>query len=154
MVSRPGDLTDCRYTQTLTSFALALPAAVSHPVLASLRGHFGNTSEYEPTAMIESKSIYQTDKTKNTEAEDAIGRWSEKNAADGWTVRFFDDADAASWMRDKFAGSEVEWAWDFMRRGVLRADFLRYMLPLVEGGVYTDVDVSASCHCADARLSP
>lgn len=93
--------------------------------------------------MIDYKNIFQTDKTRNEDAERAITRWDEKNQNDGWKVRFFDDADAEAWMRDSFQGSEVEWAWEFMKRGVLRADFFRYMLPLIEGGVYTDVDVSA-----------
>jgi hypothetical protein len=30
-----------------------------------------------------------------------------------------------------------------MHRGVLRADSLRYILPLIEGGVYSNLDVSS-----------
>ena len=49
---------------------------------------------------------------------------------------------AQEWVEENFRASDVEWAWGYMHRGVLRADFLRYLLPLVEGGVYSDVDVS------------
>jgi alpha 1,6-mannosyltransferase len=89
--------------------------------------------------MIEYRNIFQTDKDAAPEAKK---KWEAKNAADGWSVDFYDDERAQGWMEDNFAGSGVEWAWDFMKRGVLRADFLRYMLPLVKGGVYVDVDVS------------
>ena len=69
-------------------------------------------------------------------------RWVQLNKVDGWRLNFLDDEDADEWVKETFEGSEVEWAWDFMDRGVLKADLLRYLLPLVEGGVYSDVDVS------------
>ena len=91
--------------------------------------------------MVEYKNVFQTDRDPAPEAE---ARWNKANGKDGWSVDFYDDARAQSWMEETFGGSDVEWAWDFMKRGVLRADFLRYMLPLVKGGVYVDVDVSDS----------
>jgi alpha 1,6-mannosyltransferase len=93
--------------------------------------------------MISYKTIHQTDKTKDTlnwETEE----WVKLNAKDGWRLNFLDDHDAEEWMLKHFGGSDVEWAWEYMHRGVLKADFLRYMLPLVEGGVYSDVDVGTS----------
>ena len=93
-----------------------------------------------PGPMIEYKNIFQTDRDA---APEAMKRWNAKNGQDGWAVDFYDDARAQGWIEANFGGSDVEWAWDFMQRGVLRADFLRYMLPLVKGGVYVDVDVSA-----------
>lgn len=34
----------------------------------------------------------------------------------------------------------VMWAWEYMKRGVMRADYFRYLVVLLEGGVYSDVD--------------
>ncbi|EIW65789.1 hypothetical protein TREMEDRAFT_70437 [Tremella mesenterica DSM 1558] len=88
--------------------------------------------------MISYKHIHQTDKTfKNSEETRA---WVNMNKADGWTLNFLDDQAAAAWTKDLFHDTDIEWAWDYMHRGVLRADFLRYLLPLVQGGVYSDVD--------------
>ena len=91
--------------------------------------------------MISHKTIFQTDKTAE-HAQQAMQPWLELNEPDGWRVRYFDDDAADQWVEDVFSRTEVGWAWSFMDRGVLRADFLRYLLPLVEGGVYSDVDVS------------
>jgi alpha 1,6-mannosyltransferase len=92
--------------------------------------------------MISYKHIHQTDKTRDS-AQEAGKPWSKLNMKDGWQVKFLDDDGAFDWVGSVFEGSDVEWAWRYMHRGVLRADFLRYLLPLVEGGVYSDVDVSA-----------
>lgn len=91
--------------------------------------------------MVSYKTIYQTDKNRSTLGEESQA-WADMNRPDGWELRFLSDKNAQEWVEDKFKGSEVEWAWDYMHRGVLRADFLRYLLPLIRGGVYTDVDVS------------
>lgn len=101
-----------------------------------------------PGPMISYKNIFQTDREP---APDAKKKWEAKNRADGWQVDFYDDERAQSWMEEHFAGSRVEWAWDAMKRGVLRADFLRYMLPLVKGGVYVDVDVSHNARAVRLR---
>ena len=91
--------------------------------------------------MIHYKTIHQTDKTKES-IGDMTEEWVSMNKADGWTLNFMDDNDAWGWVNETFPGTDVQWAWGYMHRGVLRADFLRYLLPLVEGGVYSDVDVS------------
>jgi alpha 1,6-mannosyltransferase len=93
--------------------------------------------------MISYKSIFQTDKTSE-HAEEAGASWTALNERDGWEIEFFDDNEARSWVHEVFGRSDVEWAWRYMHRGVLRADFLRYLLPLIEGGVYSDVDVCNS----------
>ena len=91
--------------------------------------------------MISYQTIHQTDKsvkTKSWETEE----WVRMNEKDGWKLNFLDDDMALKWVKERFTGSDVLWAWEYMHRGVLRADFLRYLLPLLEGGVYSDVDVS------------
>lgn len=57
------------------------------------------------------------------------------NEADGWRYVFYDDARADVWVSRQLRGSEVAWAWAALRRGVLKADFLRYLVVLVQGGV-------------------
>jgi alpha 1,6-mannosyltransferase len=89
--------------------------------------------------MISYKTIHQTDTSKETSWE--TQDWINLNEKDGWKLNFMDDEDARVWMLTHFQGSDIEWAWEYMHRGVLRADLLRYLLPLVEGGVYADVDV-------------
>lgn len=92
--------------------------------------------------MIDHKMIHQTDKEPQSQFNRFSQLWRDKNAPDGWTTNFLDDAAAEEWVRGEFEGSPVEWTWDFLHRGVLKADFLRYLLPLIRGGVYSDVDVS------------
>jgi alpha 1,6-mannosyltransferase len=109
--------------------------------------------------MISYKTIHQTDKSKQ-ELNAETRSWVEMNEKDGWRLNFLDDQDAWDWVQRVFPGSDIEWAWKYMHRGVLRADFLRYLLPLIEGGVYSDVDVSRaraandSSPVADARPGP
>lgn len=77
------------------------------------------------------------------------------NQEDGWKLNFLDDNEAWAWVGKTFPNTDVMWAWSYMHRGVLRADFLRYLLPLVEGGVYSDVDVSCvRCRDCEANIRP
>jgi alpha 1,6-mannosyltransferase len=70
--------------------------------------------------------------------------WREMNAADGWRYVFYDDERADTWISRQLRGSEVGWAWSALRRGVLRADFLRYLVVLVQGGVVSCASLSNS----------
>jgi hypothetical protein len=36
----------------------------------------------------------------------------------------------------------VMWAWEYMKRGVMRADFFRYLVVLLEGGVVSLLSLS------------
>lgn len=149
-MSRAHFRSDDRYFQQLYDFALKLDSSISAPIIYSLHTHLPSTlrglfSEparptMGPPSMISYKTIHQTDKTK--EINDMTRQWVSMNENDGWRLNFLDDDDAWAWVQSKFAGTDVEWAWTYMHRGVLRADFLRYMLPLIEGGVYSDADVS------------
>ncbi|KIJ45767.1 glycosyltransferase family 32 protein [Sphaerobolus stellatus SS14] len=82
------------------------------------------------------KTIYQTNDvqtdSKNTRS------WRALN--DGYNYRFMNDDEADEWVRKKFGGSDIEWTWDHLPHIVMKTDFLRYLLLLVEGGVYSDID--------------
>ena len=93
--------------------------------------------------MISYKNIHQTDRNETTLGEETQA-WLDMNTSDGWTLNFLSDTAAARWIKANFEDSDIEWAWNYMHRGVLRADFLRYLLLLIEGGVYSDIDVSTS----------
>ena len=141
----------------MTEFAIDLDSVLRAPIMDSLNARFppkvkpnkitsllpnsnSKKSNYTlPKALIDYKHIFQTNKTLSP---DAIKIWNEKNRLDGWDVMYFDDWQGDKWVKDTFNGTKIQWAWDFMTRPVLKADFLRHMLPLVLGGVYVDVDVS------------
>ncbi|KAK4684376.1 hypothetical protein P7C73_g5802, partial [Tremellales sp. Uapishka_1] len=104
--------------------------------------------------MITYKTIHQTDRTIES-AGRYTQAWRDMNKVDGWIVNLMDDQMASEWVQKLFGGSDVAWAWRYMHRGVLRADLLRYLLPLVVGGVYSDVDVSEIDHMsANCQTSP
>ncbi|WWD21213.1 hypothetical protein CI109_105697 [Kwoniella shandongensis] len=137
------------YFRQLYDFAVTLPMRFHSPFLSSIHTHLPpdypnlvpDYPEAKPTlpAMINYKQIHQTDK-KFDESNPLIKLWQDMNGPDGWTLNFLDDDGAGDWVDKYFARSDIEWAWKYMHRGVLRADFLRYLLPLVKGGVYSDVD--------------
>lgn len=93
--------------------------------------------------MVAYRNIFQTDKKP---AGDFSKKWESMNKADGWVLDFYDDARAEQWVDETFTMPDdvkgVRWAYHYMKRGVLKADFLRYLLPLIKGGVYSDTDVS------------
>lgn len=142
------------YFTLLHDFASALPSSIATPLLYSLHRHLPPSHSnllpeppekppLSPPSMISYKTIHQTDKSKD-QMTDETKEWIRVNKNDGWQLSFMDDSDAWEWVQAAFGGSDVEWAWSYMHRGVLRADFLRYLLPLIRGGVYSDVDVSDS----------
>jgi alpha 1,6-mannosyltransferase len=139
-----------RYFRQLHDFVSKLSPSIAPPLFNSLYNHLPSSLssflprpdkvDLGPPSMISYKTIWQTDKTNVLNAD--MKEWIKMNDKDGWSLNFLDDNDAWEWVRANFEGTDVEWAWSYMHRGVLRADFLRYLLPLIEGGVYSDVDVS------------
>ena len=68
---------------------------------------------------------------------EAAESWSELNPA--FTYRFFDAEDRRSFIEDNFDARTLE-AYDRIEGGAFRADFWRYCVLIVHGGVYADVD--------------
>ncbi|WWC91016.1 uncharacterized protein L201_005956 [Kwoniella dendrophila CBS 6074] len=149
-----GEEGTIEYFQRLHDFALSLPLALHSPLLTSLFYHAppnqpklvpahptisNENIQPKPNSMISYKYIHQTDKEYDPSNE-LQKQWERINKPDGWSIHFLDDQQAHDWMLKWFRRSDVEFAWDYMHRGVLKADFLRYLLPLVMGGVYSDVD--------------
>lgn len=123
------------------------PNAFKDPMRRSLQEHFQTASEKtamhnaDPAAMRDYRTIFQTDKTKPDEGDHAdvlSKKWAETNP--DWNLAFYDDDAALRWVSDAAGESAIEWAFKRMRRGVLKADFWRYLVVLLSGGVYSDVD--------------
>lgn len=139
-----------RYFTQLHDFASKLPLEIYETLSSSLHYHLPQShkdlipqpinSKYQAESVIEQNTIFQTDKELNDEALNNADLWLDLNK--GWKVDFFTDQDMQQFVDENFGKSEIGWAWEFMSRGVLKADFWRYLIPLVRGGVYTDVDVS------------
>ncbi|CAD6575672.1 MAG: membrane-bound alpha-1,6- mannosyltransferase Initiation-specific [Tremellales sp. Tagirdzhanova-0007] len=138
------------YFTRLQSFARSLPLAIRAPFINSIHSHLpashrslvplDRVIQKRPSAsMISYKNIHQTDRNETTLGEETQA-WVNLNKPDGWALNFLNDTAAARWVTAHFADSDIEWAWNYMHRGVLRADLLRYLLLLVEGGVYSDID--------------
>nr|ODN90573.1 hypothetical protein L203_01683 [Cryptococcus depauperatus CBS 7841] len=137
------------YFRRLYDFAVTFPSRLHSPFLSSIYAHLppkhGHILPDYPTQqkslqeMVSYKYIHMTDKTFDPNNY-LIQAWVDMNEKEGWKLNFLDDAQATEWVTRNFKNSDIEWAWKFMHRGVLRADLLRYLLPLVQGGVYSDVD--------------
>lgn len=92
------------------------------------------------------KTIFMTDQTQPPSAQE----WADENP--GWIVNFLSDAAAEEFVDTTFPPAnprkdsnghvvtDISWTWQFMTRAVLKADLLRYLLPLVKGGMYVDAD--------------
>ncbi|KZP00811.1 glycosyltransferase family 32 protein [Calocera viscosa TUFC12733] len=90
------------------------------------------------------KKIWQTHRSQDSAPLDTTRTWWETNReTDGWNRTFLSDDDADRWVREWVGGpgeSEIAWVWNTLPRGVLRSDMLRYLVLLLEGGVYSDTD--------------
>ncbi|KAG9033137.1 membrane-bound alpha-1,6- mannosyltransferase Initiation-specific [Tulasnella sp. JGI-2019a] len=87
-------------------------------------------------AMTDYKTGWQTDKSKRL-----VGlSWRHHNARWNWDM--LGDAEANDWVNKHFGGSLIKEVWDSLPVVILKADMLRYLLLLVHGGVYTDIDTT------------
>ncbi|KZT51458.1 glycosyltransferase family 32 protein, partial [Calocera cornea HHB12733] len=90
------------------------------------------------------KKIWQTHRSEESSPLDTTRTWWETNRdVDGWNRTFLSDEGADQWVREWLGApqeSEIAWVWNTLPRGVLRSDMLRYLVLLLEGGVYSDTD--------------
>ncbi|KAL7421903.1 hypothetical protein Q5752_003675 [Cryptotrichosporon argae] len=59
-----------------------------------------------------------------------------------WERRVFDDAGLADWVARVFGGTRAAEVWASLPRVVLQTDIFRYMILLVEGGIWSDSDTA------------
>nr|XP_019007986.1 uncharacterized protein I206_07154 [Kwoniella pini CBS 10737]OCF46767.1 hypothetical protein I206_07154 [Kwoniella pini CBS 10737] len=89
------------------------------------------------------KHIWQTDKNSQKKGSKEISSWKDGKAFDeGWEWDLLTDFDADQYVTKRLAGSRLKEMWDNLPSGILRSDTLRYLLILLEGGIYTDTDTT------------
>lgn len=77
------------------------------------------------------------------------GSWAAKWKEMGFDPNFLDDAAAEAWVASNWAGTPVKQVWDNMPRFILKVDLLRYLLVLLEGGTWSDMDTVPLMHRQD-----
>lgn len=131
------------YIATLRAFVRdAFPSHLQPRLMRGLDSYW-NGEEGKMPPMVDSRTVWQTAKERSDQER---GKWTEKN--DGWRWEMMGDKEADDWVKSTFGtkrkeGEEkslVEKGWDALGEGILRADTLRYLVLLLEGGVYSDTD--------------
>lgn len=104
-------------------------------------------------SMVDFPLIHQTDKESDPDNKHTR-TWADMNKNDGWTTRFYDDDQAEIWLMERLGTKptpvdggdghqsdhqdetgDILWAWRYMKRGVMKADFFRYLVVMFDGGV-------------------
>jgi len=80
------------------------------------------------------KKIWQTHKDKSLVADEM---WM---VQPGYEYTHLDNEEADAWVEKWFKGSEIATVWNKLDIGILKSDFFRYLVLLIEGGIYSDMD--------------
>ncbi|WRT67852.1 uncharacterized protein IL334_004826 [Kwoniella shivajii] len=96
-----------------------------------------------PKSMIPT-NIYTTSMEETDKLPDQFQSWTKENS--DWMTRFVDDQGIDEWLEDLLPSTEVvkhmKWLKDGGKWGVVRSDLFRYLVLLLNGGVYTDTDTA------------
>lgn len=87
------------------------------------------------------KVIYQTWKTKNIDAklQNVINNIQKLNP--NYKIVFFDDDDIELWIKNTFENDTTIYdTYKKLKVGAARADFWRYLIMYMNGGIYLDID--------------
>ncbi|GAC93564.1 alpha-1,6-mannosyltransferase [Pseudozyma hubeiensis SY62] len=82
----------------------------------------------------------------SSDGKPAPSAWFAKWSQMGFEPKFLDDAGAEAWIKSHFDNSSIQHMWDSMPRFILKADLLRYLLMLQEGGTWSDMDTVPLMH--------
>ena len=82
----------------------------------------------------------------SSDGKPAPSAWFAKWSQLGFEPKFLDDAGADGWVKTHYDNSSVQQMWDSMPRFILKADLLRYLLMLDEGGTWSDMDTVPLMH--------
>ena len=116
----------------------ALQASPPPPWLSAVRARLSLRPPIEPLPPAP-KQVITTDKSPDALPYE-FDRW--KEVMPKWNVRYFDDTELEYWVDKHFSGSRAQSIWAQLPRRVLQTDVFRYMVMLVQGGIYTDRYVS------------
>ena len=114
----------------LSSINVSEQAPVANATVKAARTHFP-------------RKIWQTSKTGPGGFDDgdreALRSWTKMNQK--WRYESMTQYGAESYVRDRFGhGSEITEIFIDLQDPILRADFIRYLVLLADGGLYTDLD--------------
>lgn len=130
-------------SQTAREGLLAQLARIQHPDTNAVKNAASKPAEgsphYNPQTIVP-PTIWSSD------GKPAPAAWFAKWKQMGFEPKFLDDAGAENWIQSHFANSSVKQMWDSMPRFILKADLLRYLLMLEEGGTWSDIDTVPLMH--------
>ncbi|SNX84346.1 related to Alpha-1,6-mannosyltransferase [Melanopsichium pennsylvanicum] len=119
-------------------------ARIDHPIPAPTSAQVAETTASYPNPQsIVPPTIWSSD------GKPAPAAWFTKWSTMGFEPKFLDDVDAEKWVNTHFANTSVKALWDAMPRFILKADLLRYLLLLEEGGTWSDMDTVPLMHRAN-----
>ncbi|KAK8850357.1 hypothetical protein IAR55_004275 [Kwoniella newhampshirensis] len=140
-----GPLTLPEYTDQLKEFVHAgFPKKVAETLMKGLEKYLGDDDAGAKKEKWDAKkTVWQTDRnTRHQDSED-VSSWKDGKAREeGWNWNLMTDAKADKWAKKQLAGSKMLDVWEDLPSGILRSDTLRYLLLLLEGGIYTDTDTT------------
>lgn len=82
----------------------------------------------------------------SSDGKPAPSAWFTKWTQMGFEPKFLDDAGAEEWVQSHWGNTSVKHMWDAMPRFILKADLMRYLLMLEEGGTWSDMDTVPLMH--------
>lgn len=88
------------------------------------------------------KVIYQTWKTKELDENVKKVRNDIQNLNPSYKMILFDDEDMDTWIKDTFKDNDeiIYNTYKLLKVGAARADFWRYLILYMNGGIYLDID--------------
>ncbi|KAG8749362.1 membrane-bound alpha-1,6- mannosyltransferase Initiation-specific [Ceratobasidium sp. 428] len=132
-----GSISREKYKAELERFATrSFPKWLRKRAHKSIDLYLGSSTDLTALPQIP-QNIYQTAKREPYWTDQRLRSW--QNIPD-YAYHFFDDAKADKWVRGTFGGTEIELVWNKLGAGIKRSDLLRYLLVMVEGGIYSDLD--------------
>lgn len=132
------------YRADLTAFITNhFPLDLQQPLLESLHLYTTINSSLEVDfpklgGTSASRKIWMTDKDDRRMGSSDVNTWRENK--DGYDLVFLDDRHANMHIREALGDSRLADVWNALPSGILHSDALRYLLLLLHGGVYTDLD--------------
>ncbi|CBQ73009.1 related to Alpha-1,6-mannosyltransferase [Sporisorium reilianum SRZ2] len=148
-----------RYVQTLRdTLTHHIPSEASRQALSD---HLARIEHPEPGASTTSPSSIAPQQPSSpfpnpvsvvpptiwsSDGKPAPSAWFTKWSQMGFDPKFLDDAGAEGWIKSHFDNTSIQHMWDSMPRFILKADLLRYLLMLQEGGTWSDMDTVPLMH--------
>ncbi len=137
------------YVDTLkTALAQHIPNKQARDALADHIAHINQPSSRVDATKASSASVVPPT-IWSSDGKPAPKSWYEKWSQMGFEPKFLDDAGAEDWVQTHYHNTSVKRAWDAMPRFILKADLLRYLLMLDDGGTWSDMDTVPLMHRAN-----